>query len=216
MKRTLFAGALGLLAVLALHGCRWEAEKLPYLGEPETITKVVDGKPVEELVYPAIPAFQFTSQDSVPVTEKNFDGKIYVADFFFVTCPTICPVMKKNMLKVYEAFKGADDIRILSHTIDPAHDSVAVLKEFAGNLGVTGKQWLFLTGPREKIYEIGQDSYMVTAAEDKSAPGGVVHSGAFILIDKDKHVRGIYDGTTEKGVNQLMSDMDKLLAEKKG
>jgi protein SCO1/2 len=104
---------------------------------------------------------------------------------------------------------------LLSHTIDPAHDSVAVLKEFSDNLGVTGRQWLFVTGDRDKIYDIGQNSYMVTAQEDKSAPGGVVHSGAFILVDKAKHIRGIYDGTTEAGVDKLMLDINRLLAEDK-
>jgi protein SCO1/2 len=90
-----------------------------------------------------------------------------------------------------------------------------VLKEFASNLGVTGQQWLFVTGDRDKIYDIGQNSYMVTAQEDSSVPGGVVHSGAFILVDKDRHIRGIYDGTTEASVDKLMKDMDRLLAEYK-
>ena len=92
-------------------------------------------------------------------------------------------------------------------------DSVPVLKEFADNLGITGRQWLFLTGDRDKIYDIAQNSYMVTAQADSTAPGGVVHSGAFILVDKAKHIRGIYDGTTEAGVDKLMGDIDRLLAE---
>ncbi len=215
MKRILFTGALGLLAILVLNGCRWEEEKLPYLGEPEKITKMVDGKEVEELAYPTIPAFQFTSQDSLPVTEKNFDGKIYVADFFFVTCPTICPVMKKNMLKVYAAFKDADDVRIMSHTIDPNHDTPAVLKEYANDLGVSGPMWQFVTGDREKIYDIGENHYLVTAGADSTAPGGYIHSGAFVLVDKEKHVRGQYDGTTEEGTNKLIADIKRLRDEYK-
>lgn len=209
---------LSLLTGLLLGSwaCQQGSDKLPFLGAKKPVQRTVNGKQVTDTIYHAIPAFSFVDQYGDTVTDKTVADKIYVADFFFTTCPTICPKMKTQMKRVYERFKGNEAVMILSHTIDPAHDSVAVLKEFAGNLGVTGNQWLFLTGPREKIYEIGQDSYMVTAAEDKSAPGGVVHSGAFILIDKDKHVRGIYDGTTEKGVNQLMSDMDKLLAEKKG
>ncbi len=202
--------------LLVNWACQRGSDKLPFLGDKKTVQRTTGGKQVTDTIYHAIPAFSFVDQYGDTVTDKTVANKIYVADFFFTTCPTICPKMKTQMKRLYERFKGNNAVMILSHTIDPAHDSVAILNEFAGNLGVTGKQWLFLTGPREKIYEIGQDSYMVTAAEDKSAPGGVVHSGAFVLIDKDKHVRGVYDGTTEKGVNQLMSDMDKLLAEKKG
>ncbi|MFD2936470.1 SCO family protein [Spirosoma flavum] len=189
--------------------------KLPILGQREAVTKIVDGKSVTDSVYQTIPDFKFISQYGDTVTAKTLDNKIYVADFFFTSCPTICPKMKVQLKRVYERFKGNSNVMLLSHTIDPAHDSVAVLKEFAQNLGVMSRQWLFVTGDRDKIYDIGQNSYMVTAQADSSAPGGVVHSGAFILVDKAKHIRGIYDGTTEAGVDKLMNDMDRLLAEDK-
>jgi protein SCO1/2 len=201
--------------LLALGGCGSSGDKLPILGQREAVTKVVDGKQVTDSTYQAIPDFAFVSQYGDTVTAKTLDNKIYVADFFFTSCPTICPKMKVQLKRVYERFKGNPDVMLLSHTIDPAHDSVPVLKEFSDNLGVSGKQWLFVTGDREKIYDIGQNSYMVTAQADSTAPGGVVHSGAFILVDKAKHVRGIYDGTTEAGVNKLMADIDRLLAEYK-
>lgn len=189
------------------------SDRLPILGQREAVTKTVDGKQVTDSVYQTIPDFAFVSQYGDTVTAKTLDNKIYVADFFFTSCPTICPKMKVQLKRVYEKFKGNPDVMLLSHTIDPAHDSVAVLKEFAQNLGVTGKQWLFVTGDRDKIYDLGQKSYMVTAQADSTAPGGVIHSGAFILVDKDKHIRGIYDGTTEEGVDKLMTDMERLLAE---
>jgi len=191
------------------------SDKLPVLGQREAVTKTVDGKSVTDSVYQTIPDFKFVSQYGDTITAKTLDHKIYVADFFFTTCPTICPKMKVQLKRVYEKFKGNPDVMLLSHTIDPAHDSVAVLKEFAHDLGVTGKQWLFVTGDRDKIYDIAQTSYMVTAQADSTAPGGSVHSGAFILVDKDKHIRGIYDGTTEDGVDKLMNDMNRLLAEYK-
>lgn len=203
-----------LLLIITALACNSGSEKLPILGDRQAIRKTVDGKEVVDSVYHSIPDFRFVSQYGDTVTAKTLDGKVYVADFFFTTCPTICPKMKMQMKRVYDRFKGNQEVMILSHTIDPAHDSVAVLHEFAESLGVKDHQWLFVTGSREKIYEIGQNSYMVTAAEDKSAPGGVVHSGAFILVDKAKHIRGVYDGTTEDGVDKLMTDMDKLLAEK--
>ena len=212
VKNSHFPLLIGFLFFLS--GCGSENEKLPILGQREAVTKVVDGKSVTDSVYQTIPDFSFLSQYGDTVTAKTLDNKIYVADFFFTSCPTICPKMKVQLKRVYEKFKGNPNVMLLSHTIDPAHDSVPVLKEFAQNLGVTGRQWLFVTGDREKIYDIGQNSYMVTAQADSSAPGGVVHSGAFILVDKAKHIRGIYDGTTEAGVDKLMNDIDRLLNEK--
>lgn len=211
-KNSPFLLLISLLSLLS--GCGSADEKLPILGQREAVTKLVDGKSVTDSVYQTIPDFSFVSQYGDTVTAKTLDNKIYVADFFFTSCPTICPKMKVQLKRVYEKFKGNPNVMLLSHTIDPAHDSVPVLKEFAQNLGITGRQWLFVTGDREKIYDIGQNSYMVTAQADSSAPGGVVHSGAFILVDKAKHIRGIYDGTTEAGVDKLMNDMDRLLHEK--
>jgi len=196
-----------------LVGCALSAEKLPVLGEPQTVRKLVDGKAVDELVYPTIPDFSFTNQDGKTVTQEDVEEKIYIADFFFVTCPTICPIMKKNMLEVYKAYKDSPDVRIISHTIDPEHDTPAVLKQYAQDIGVTGDTWQFVTGDRDKIYEIGERHYLVTAKADSTAPGGYIHSGAFVLIDKEKHIRGMYDGTTEEGTKKLINDVRTLQAE---
>ncbi len=205
---------LVVVFLIGLASCQSNA-RLPILGQKEALTKTVNGKTVTDSVDHAIPDFRFVSQYGDTVSAQTLKGKIYVADFFFTTCPTICPKMKTQLKRVYEQFKGNPNVMLLSHTIDPTHDSVAVLKEFAQNLGVEGRQWLFVTGDKEQIYDIGQNSYMVSAAEDASAPGGVVHSGAFILVDAQKHIRGIYDGTTVDGVDKLMADMDRLLAESK-
>jgi protein SCO1 len=121
------------------------------------------------------------------------------------------------MLRVYEKFKDTDNFKILSHTIDPYHDSVQVLHDYAAALGVKGNQWQFVTGDQGEIYTIGEKSYMVPAAEDTVSAeetGGFIHSGAFILVDGKRHVRGVYDGTVEKDVNQLMRDIELLLKEK--
>ncbi len=198
-----------------VSSCGSGDDKLPVLGQKETVTRIVDGKSVTDSVAHQIPDFAFVDQYADTVTAKTLAGKIYVADFFFTSCPTICPKMKVQLKRVFEKYKGNPEVMLLSHSIDPRHDTVPVLKEFASNLGITGQQWLFVTGDRDKIYDIGQNSYMVTAQEDSSVPGGVVHSGAFILVDKDRHIRGIYDGTTEAGVDKLMKDMDRLLAEYK-
>lgn len=182
-----------------------QPKKLPILGERQFING--------DSVYHTIPDFKFIDQDSTVVTNQTYKNKIYVADFFFTTCPTICPIMKTQLLRVYEKFKDNPEVGILSHTIDPRHDSVAVLKAYARRLGVDGKFWHFVTGERDKIYEMGQKEYYVTAGEDSTAAGGIIHSGAFILVDKNRRVRGMYDGTKEKDVSRLIKDMGTLLKE---
>jgi len=195
--------------------CTNNSDKLPILGERDTVKRLVDGKEVVDTLYQTIPDFKFVNQAGDTVTAGDFKNKIYVADFFFTTCPTICPVMKKQMRKVYEKFQGQNDIAILSHTIDPDHDTPAVLKEYAHDLGVEGTQWMFVTGKREDIYDIGEKHYLVVAGADSTAPGGYIHSGAFVLIDKEKHIRGMYNGTDDQATARLIKDIERLQAEYK-
>ena len=116
------------------------------------------------------------------------------------------------MFRVYEKFKHHKDFKILSHSIDPGYDTVALLKDYSQRLGVEdASTWHFLTGDQEKIFEIGQTSYLTTAMEDNNEPGGLLHSGAFVLVDQQGHIRGVYDGTKEDQVNRLMGDIPKLL-----
>jgi protein SCO1/2 len=178
------------------------------------VERVVDGKTIVDTIYATVPNFSFVNQDSLPCTQENLKGKIYVADFFFTTCPTICPIMKKQMLRVYEKVKGDETFMLISHTIDPEHDTVALLKDYSTRLGSDGKQWQFLTGNRDMIYEMAEKGYYATAMPDSTEPGGYVHSGGFILVDKQSRVRGIYNGTDEKEVDQLMLDLYVLKAEK--
>lgn len=205
---------LGALVIMGgLAACDTAPKRLPILGERDAVTREVDGKTVVDTVYHSIPDFSFVNQNGDTINQGIVENKIYVTDFFFTSCPTICPVMKRQMIKVYEKFKDNPEVMILSHTIDPEHDTPEVLHKFAVDMGITGNQWQFLTGPKEKIYEIGQGSYLVTAKEDATAEGGYIHSGAFILVDKDRRVRGMYDGTTEEGTTRLMEDITILLAE---
>lgn len=157
-----------------------------------------------------ITPFGFVNQNGDTVTEKTVDGKVWVADFFFTTCPTICPKMKNEMLRVLDAYQGDERVVILSHSIDPEHDTQEVLKEFADRLEVKGNQWHFLTGDKDSIYTMA-DQYMVSAKEDASAPGGYIHSGAFILLDGQRQIRGVYDGTNPQAVDSMIVDMKGLL-----
>lgn len=203
--------ALNVLLALSLFiaSCQ-EKKNLPFLGPKDT--RVVAGQ--VDTVYHQIPAFRFLNQDSVWVSEKDMAGKIYIADFFFTSCPTICPKMKTQLLRIYERYAENDVIRILSHSIDPTYDTPRVLKQYATRLQVKSPRWNMLTGDKAAIYKLGEKSYMVTAQEDKNEAGGFVHSGAFILVDKNRHVRGIYDGTQEAEVNHLIEDIEILLQEK--
>jgi protein SCO1/2 len=164
-------------------------------------------------VYHTIANFRFVNQDSAFVTNETFRGKIYVADFFFTSCRTICPKMKTQMLRVYDSIQGMPDVLILSHTIDPDYDTVGLLHDFANRLGVKSDKWHFVTGVRDSIYSIAQTSYFATAMLDKTEPDGFIHSGAFLLIDKQGRIRGKYDGTIEEDVNRLIVDIRRLRKE---
>lgn len=201
-----------LCSIVLLSACEQNPGTLPILGERSAKTQLINGKSVVDSIYHSIPNFSFTDQTGTTVTNDRFKNKIYVADFFFTSCPTICPVMKSQLLRVYEKFNSEKNLLLLSHTIDPEHDSVAVLRDYAQRLGVDSNRWLFVTGPKDSIYKIAE-SYMVSAQEDSKAPGGFVHSGALILLDKKQRIRGYYDGTDEKKVNQLMEDIAILLNE---
>ncbi|TAH05121.1 MAG: SCO family protein [Sphingobacteriales bacterium] len=193
--------------------CSSSNKKLPIYGEREAIKKMINGVEVVDTLYQTIPKFSFLNQDSVVINNDSLNNKIYVADFFFTSCPSICPIMKKQMLRVYEKFKGNTEVKFLSHTIDPKHDSIPVLKNFSNKLGVNSMQWYFLFGDKETVYNLAKTAYMSTSYEDKAAPGGIVHSGYFLLVDKNKRIRGAYDGTNEGQVNQLIDDMQVLLNE---
>jgi protein SCO1 len=211
------AAALISLSALGWQACSSPTENsgnLPYLGEREIVQREVNGQMVNDTLYHRIPDFAFIDQDSQMVSSLTVQDKVYVTDFFFTTCPTICPKMKSQMLRIYEAFADDPRVMLLSHTIDPKHDTVAVLRDYADRLQVDSNKWRFVTGEKDSIYSIAMQ-YMVSAMEDEEEPGGFVHSGAFVLVDQNRHVRGIYDGTDPAQVDRLIRDIPALLPKKK-
>ena len=195
-----------IIGMLLLAGCIAKKESpLPVFGEREVIGT--------DTVYHTIANFKFVDQDSTEVTNDTYKGKIYVADFFFTSCRTICPIMKTQMLRVYDSIQNDPDVLLLSHTIDPEYDTVGLLHDYANRLGVKSDKWHFVTGNKDEIYKLAQTSYFSTALEDKSEPDGFIHSGAFLLIDKDRRIRGKYDGTKEEDVNRLLADIQRLKTE---
>jgi len=213
MKRFLKLALAGLLFASIAVSCSSNSEqKLPYIGEPHIEEKTVDGKTVSDTIYHRIPDFSFLNQDSVLISQKDFANKVYVANFFFTHCPSICPTMQRNLLKVYEKYKGDERIAFLSHSIDFKYDSPSILKGYAEKLGVTNNQWQFVNGSKKDIYGIAEQ-YLVYTKEDATVPGGYDHQGYLVLIDKDRHIRGAYDGTNEEQVEQLFTDLGILLKE---
>lgn len=182
--------------------------RLPYIGEREL---AANGK---DTIYHSIPPFSFINQDGKIITDKHYEGKIYVADYFFTTCKSICPKMTTELLRVQEKFaytKGG--VEILSHTVDPEHDSVPVLRAYANTVHADTKMWNFVTGNKKQLYDLARNGYLVNAMEGDGGPDDFIHSELFVLVDKEKHIRGIYDGTNIKSVNDLLDDIKVLIAE---
>jgi protein SCO1/2 len=186
---------------------------LPVYGIKTYGTKVVKGKEVQDSIDYTVPGFSLIDQDSNNINQATTAGKIYVADFFFTSCPSICPPMKRQMLRIYDKYQNNNEVVLLSYSIDPKRDTVQKLRKYADKLGITNtEKWHFLTGNKDSIYSLAE-SYLVSAAEDPDAPGGHIHDGNFILIDKHKRIRGYYDGTNAESVDKLLKDMDTLLKE---
>ena len=186
---------------------------LPYFGPKEVETVIVDGEEVSDTIYHTIPDFQFTDQDGRTLTNKDIEGKFYVADFFFTTCKSICPKMAAQLYRVQDKFEAVDDFVILSHTVYPENDSVPVLAAYADKVHAIGDKWHFVTGDKKAIYDIARQGYFVTASKGDGGPDDFLHSEMFILVDKDRKIRGYYEGTSTVEVNDLIGDIKALIAE---
>jgi protein SCO1/2 len=197
--RSLFLVAL---ALTLFSSCKPKENPLPIFGERD-----FNGT---DTTFHTIAPFAFRDQDSTLITNATFKDKIYVADFFFTSCRTICPIMKTQMKRVYDATAKDPDVLILSHTIDPVYDDVPRLHNYSRMLDVSSDRWHFVTGLQDSIYKIAQTSYFSTARSEKAEPDGFIHSGAFLLIDKRQRIRGKYDGTREADVDRLLKDIEKL------
>ena len=170
-----------------------------------------------------VPSFELTDQNNKSITDKDYLGKVYVVEFFFSTCPTICPVMNQNMLDIQNEFYGNPEFGIASITINPEYDTPKVLKQHAEDLGVKHYNWHFLTGDKDYIFNLAEKGFNLYAGQNDKVPGGFEHSGLFALIDKDGTIRCredeygnpilYYDGLVEEGVKAIKEDIRKLLAE---
>ena len=168
---------------------------------------------INDTSYHTIPPFYFTNQFNQKVTEQTVNGKVYVTDFFFTTCKSICPVMSNSLERVYTKFKIRNDFLILSHTVDPETDSVAPLLDYSKLHNVSDDKWLFLTGDKKSLYEVARKGYLLNADIGSGGPDDFIHTQNFALIDKERHIRGFYDGTDNLEIKRLMNDIDLLFEE---
>jgi len=201
-----------ILSLFILSCSSKKTKVLPYIGNFDIEYRMVDGVEVADTVYPKMIPFEFYNEDSVKVTNADFKGKVWIADFFFTTCPTICPTMTKHLKWLNEETDDlADQVQFLSITINPNHDKPSILTEYKEHHKIKASNWAFLTGDEAFTHQLGIDHFQIFAGQDATAAGGYAHSGAFTLIDKEGYVRGVYLGTEMDHVKQLEKDLRKLL-----
>ena len=184
-------------------------EVLPIYQPAEVNEKLVDSSIIHVAKYHKISDFKLTNQNGKEITQANYKDKIYVADFFFTTCQDICPVMTKNMYQLQEELKNDNEVLLLSHTVIPEVDTVEQLKEYAIENNVDDSKWNLVTGDKKQIYELARKSYL--AVEDSNFNEfDMIHTENFMLIDKEKQIRGFYDGTNSEEINRLLKDIEIL------
>tara|TARA_B100000678_G_scaffold231884_1_gene200674 strand:- start:465 stop:1136 length:672 start_codon:yes stop_codon:yes gene_type:complete len=184
-------------------------ETLPIYQPAEVNEKLVDSSIIHVSKYHKISDFILTNQNGKEITQADYKDKIYVADFFFTTCQDICPVMTKNMYELQEELKNDNEILLLSHTVIPEVDTVKRLKEYAIENNVDDSKWNLVTGDKKQIYELARKSYL--AVEDSNFNEfDMIHTENFMLIDKEKQIRGFYDGTNSEEINRLLKDIEVL------
>jgi protein SCO1/2 len=197
-----------LLFLLAFNACKQKGPELllPVYGEK---------KPgATDTIYHTIGSFKLINQYGEPVTNETVKNKIYVANFFFATCQSICPEMSTNLTDVQKAFANDDSVLILSHSVNPLHDTVEVLNSYATTYSAVKNKWHLLTGNKKLIYDLAKTSYLVNALEDDGSPEGFLHSELFLLIDGKGRMRGMYDGTDKAQVKKLIADIKLLKQER--
>lgn len=203
--------ALIVLVALTVSCEEKDTRVLPIVGERDVEYKMVDGEEVADTIYHHVPEFQYINQDSILIDSKNLKDRIWITDFFFTHCPTICPPMTSQMKRLNDNTSDLkDEIYFLSFSIDPDRDTPARLRAYRESYSVTTKNWHFFTGDEEDTHLLAKE-FFNGAERNEDIDGGFGHTSYFALVDKDGLVRGIYDGTNVDQVDQLEQDLRKLL-----
>lgn len=210
--------------ICGIVSCQKPQSKLAYVGVKIQTDYDENGKLVIDTLKHKIPEFALVNQNNDLVTNEKLKGKVYVADFFFTTCPSICKTMSGNMVELQKMLSGTPDFHILSHSVNPEYDTPRILKEYAAKMGAETLNWDFLTGEKEEIYSLGLKGYFAEAEESELAPGGFLHTENFVLVDREGYIRSrvdengnvkaVYDGTNSEDIKLLYQDVKMLLKEK--
>ena len=209
----IFFGVVSSIILLLFYKALLPQKKLPVFQPAMVNYELVDSTMQHIKKYHRIADFELINQNGKTVTHENFNGKIYIADFFFTTCPTICISMTDNLLKVQKEIQNNPNILLISHSVTPKIDSVTQLKKYAIEKGVNDKKWHLVTGDKKEIYKLARKSYLAVKDEGDGGPFDMIHTENFILVDPDKRIRGFYDGTDLEEIERLLLELDILSSE---
>lgn len=201
---------LSMVIIYLFYNALQPKKVLPVYQPADFNSELVDSTLVHVKKYHTIANFSLTNQNGETITQDFYRDKIYIADFFFTTCPTICPVMTENMAFLQSRIVNDEDVLLLSHSVTPDIDSVAQLKKYALEKGVIDKKWNLVTGNKKHIYELARKSYLAVKDDGDGGPFDMIHTENFILIDKERRIRGTYDGTSKEDMDKLLQDLEVL------
>ena len=185
---------------------------LPIYQPADFNPELVDTSLLHVKKYHTIADFSLTNQNGKAIGNEDYKDKIYITDFFFTTCPTICPIMTDNMFNIQKQLLNDDEVMLLSHSVTPVIDSVAQLKKYALEKGVIDSKWNLVTGDKKQIYDLARKSYMAVKTDGDGGPFDMIHTENFILVDKERRIRGTYDGTNPEEIEKLLADLKILKA----
>lgn len=205
--------AVSVIILMLFYNALLPIKKLPVYQPAMVNFELVDSTIQHHKKFHRIADFSLTNQNGKTVTQKDFKGKIYVADFFFTTCPNICIAMTDNLLKVQKKIKNNPNVMLLSHSVTPKIDSVPQLKKYAIEKGVIDKKWNLVTGDKKEIYDLARKSYLAVKEDGDGGPFDMIHTENFILVDPDRRIRGFYDGTDLEEIQRLLEELEILIQE---
>ena len=206
----IFFALLSSVIMYLIYNALQPKKRLPIYQPNMVNAELVDSTLQHVKKYHRIADFSLLNQNGDTITQENYRDKIYVADFFFTTCPTICPIMTANLVEVQAALANDPEVLLLSHSVTPEIDSVAQLKKYAIEKGVNDAKWNLVTGDKKQIYELARKSYLAVQEDGDGGPFDMIHTENFILVDKQRRIRGFYDGTKEEEMDRLLSDIEIL------
>ncbi|WP_037318558.1 SCO family protein [Salegentibacter sp. Hel_I_6] len=204
---------LSVIIIYSIYTLLTPEERLPVFQPDMVNAELVDSTVQHVRKYHTVKDFELFNQNGDTITQDFYEDKIYVADFFFTTCLTICPVMTDHMLEIQQKIKDDPEVLLLSHTVFPKTDSVPVLKAYAEEKGVIDEKWNLVTGDKKHIYELARKSYLASKSNGDGGPYDMIHTENFVLVDKEKRIRGFYDGTDAEAIKDLMHDIKVLKEE---